>query len=137
MLLWRFDWSTPARGGESVSTEMLNRLRGSQRTIERNLLEEKLMERIKANRVSDALAVISNLLNDYKSPEERDLLRGVQAGFKKSEQLNHPLGSFRCDWRDHTDRQPGGSFLSTSQHIRAKTRAVIPQLPAALSARRL
>ena len=45
----------------SVSTEMLNQLRGDQRTIERNLLEEKMMEHIKANRVSDALAVISNL----------------------------------------------------------------------------
>ncbi|HEY8007650.1 MAG TPA: peptidoglycan-binding domain-containing protein [Methylocella sp.] len=67
----------------SVSTEMLNQLRGDQRTIERNLLEEKLMEHIKANRVSDALAVISNLLNDYKSPEERDLLRGVEAGLQK------------------------------------------------------
>ena len=42
-----------------------------------------MLEHVKANRVSEALADISELLEDYKSPEERDVLREVQAKLKR------------------------------------------------------
>lgn len=65
--------------GRSVSIEVLDQLREDRRTIERNILQDEMSTHIKANRVSEALAIVSKLLSDFTSPEERNLLRGVQA----------------------------------------------------------
>lgn len=65
--------------GSSIPTEVLDLLREDRRSIERNLLEKEMLEHINANRVSDALADVSELLEDYKSPEERDFLHKIQA----------------------------------------------------------
>jgi hypothetical protein len=75
-------FSALPRAADQLKEDLLlleERAGEDRRSIERNLLEKQMQEHMKANRVSEALAVVSKLLDGYKSPEERDFLRGIQA----------------------------------------------------------
>jgi hypothetical protein len=61
-----------------ASDEVLTRLNEDNRAIERKQLEKKLIGHLETNRSSEALAAIENLLQDYKSPEERDTLQKLK-----------------------------------------------------------
>ena len=61
-----------------VKDEILTRARQDSRAIERNKLERALTADVQANRYSAALVIVEDLLSDYQSPEERDMLRGLK-----------------------------------------------------------
>ena len=62
-----------------ATDEVLGRLREDTRAIERNKLETDLLDHLKDGRLRAAISAIENLLQDYKSPEERETLQKLKA----------------------------------------------------------
>ena len=61
-----------------ASEDVLTRLREDKRAAERNYLDKVLLEQMKKSEWRNALSTIDNLLQDYKSPEERDILQKLK-----------------------------------------------------------
>jgi peptidoglycan hydrolase-like protein with peptidoglycan-binding domain len=66
-----------------VSEDVFARLREDKRAIERNQLEGELLGHLKEGRLGAASSVIENLLQDYKSPDERNTLQKLKSDLKR------------------------------------------------------
>jgi hypothetical protein len=63
--------------------DVQTRLREDARAIERHKLERELLEHMKNRQLSAALPTIENLLQDYKSPDERDTLQKLKSDIER------------------------------------------------------
>jgi peptidoglycan hydrolase-like protein with peptidoglycan-binding domain len=70
-------------GEISAPKDVRTRLREDKRAIERNQIEKALLEHLKEGRLSAALSAVENLLQDYKSPEERDTLQRIKSDIER------------------------------------------------------
>lgn len=66
-----------------ASEEVLRRLREDKRAVERHHLENGLVEQMKNGDFRNALSAIENLLQDYKSPDERDALQKLKSDIER------------------------------------------------------
>jgi peptidoglycan hydrolase-like protein with peptidoglycan-binding domain len=58
--------------------EVISRARDDKRALRRNQLEKELLQCLEQSRLQRAIEIIGNLLQDFKSPEERDTLTNLQ-----------------------------------------------------------
>jgi peptidoglycan hydrolase-like protein with peptidoglycan-binding domain len=73
-----------ARANNSApSAEWRERLASDERAAERHFAQIQLGEHVKAGDIEKGLAVVEDLLRDFKSPEERDVLLQVRANLER------------------------------------------------------